>query len=765
MKQKGYLDMMISWFDRYPRHYYVFWFFLLFCFFIIVKVFSYTVVNHDFYEKLAYNQQVGEVKLPVSRGTLFSSTSSGTVIGTSVNLYDLAIDPTMEGDEDKLRIFLTDTVYKQLCYLQSQKICYNGMLKFLKVIDIPEFTTEEAYVKQLIDTEIRARLTKRKVEWVLVASEVAPESLATISQMWIIWIYIDDIHIYANPEEINAPEIVAAKIAPLIWVLEKDLAYGLRQRDRRYIPIVNKLSITNSEEIQTYIQEEKDAIKKWILREEDAIYPYLILSSNPHRLYPEKDIASQVIGFVDSDGEGHYGVEGYFNSILKGKNSEILSKKDIMGRIIDPIRLEEEGALGEGADIYLTIDRTVQKKVEEILAAGVEQYKANKGTVVIMNPKTGKVIAMANYPSYDLNYPGDVYELEKVNYGKYPNPETDLLWKVVFVEDSENGEAYYYNGKEIFLRQAEREEYADYALVKYKYKNDFGAGVYKNDAISSLYEPGSIMKAITVAIWLDSEEITPYSMYNDQWKVTIDNFTISNVSEKCIGYHSFAHALNYSCNVGMIRIAQRYGSAIAYEYLNRFGFSDLTGISLDGEVRSSIENYEKWSKAKLYTSSYGLWVSVTPLQMAAAYSVLANGGVYVKPKIVDKVVYSNGKTVQYKPEISHRVVRPETSRLITSMLVDSVESGVAQNGRVPGFTIAGKTGTSQIAYKGKYETWLASTIGSFAGYAPAEDPQFVMIVKIERPRLNEFGGATSAFVFRDIAKYLFDYYGIPSKDS
>ncbi|USN59029.1 MAG: hypothetical protein H6767_02900 [Candidatus Peribacteria bacterium] len=151
------------------------------------------------------------------------------------------------------------------------------------------------------------------------------------------------------------------------------------------------------------------------------------MSSNPHRLYPEKDIASQVIGFVDSDGEGHYGVEGYFNSILKGKNSEILSKKDIMGRIIDPIRLEEEGALGEGADIYLTIDRTVQKKVEEILAAGVEQYKANKGTVVIMNPKTGKVIAMANYPSYDLNYPGDVYELEKVNYGKYPNPETDLL--------------------------------------------------------------------------------------------------------------------------------------------------------------------------------------------------------------------------------------------------------------------------------------------------------------------------------------------------
>ncbi|USN59030.1 MAG: hypothetical protein H6767_02905 [Candidatus Peribacteria bacterium] len=141
------------------------------------------MVNHDFYEKLAYNQQVGEVKLPVSRGTLFSSTSSGTVIGTSVNLYDLAIDPTMEGDEDKLRIFLTDTVYKQLCYLQSQKICYNGMLKFLKVIDIPEFTTEEAYVKQLIDTEIRARLTKRKVEWVLVASEVAPESLATISQM------------------------------------------------------------------------------------------------------------------------------------------------------------------------------------------------------------------------------------------------------------------------------------------------------------------------------------------------------------------------------------------------------------------------------------------------------------------------------------------------------------------------------------------------------------------------------------------------------
>ncbi|MDR0772485.1 MAG: hypothetical protein LBF15_05760 [Candidatus Peribacteria bacterium] len=163
-----------------------------------------------------------------------------------------------------------------------------------------------------------------------------------------------------------------------------------------------------------------------------------------------------------------------------------------------------------------------------------------------------------------------------------------------------------YDNKEICLREAEREEYGDMALVKYKYKNDYGAGVYRNDVISALFEPGSIMKPITVAIGLDTGEITTKSAYNDEGSVQIDQFTIRNVSRNCLGYHTFLNALNRSCNVGMVRIVQKLGKTIMYQYLQDFGIGKLTGIELQGEANSLLEDWEKWSQAGLYTRSYGL---------------------------------------------------------------------------------------------------------------------------------------------------------------
>ena len=393
----------------------------------------------------------------------------------------------------------------------------------------------------------------------------------------------------------------------------------------------------------------------------------------------------------------------------------------------------------------------------------VEKYGANKGTVVVMEPATGRVLSLANYPSYDPNNPGEVYDLKKVNYWEYPTPETDLLGKTVFVEDVERGEPFYYDGSEIFLREAKREEYVDYQKTKYIYKNDFWAGVYKNDAISSLYEPGSIMKAITVAVGIDTGEIKSYTMYNDVWKLTIDNFTIANVDDECLWYHSFTHALSFSCNVGMIRIVQKVWKALLHKYLIDFWFGEATGITLDGEVSAKIDPYEKWPTSKLLTTSYGLWVSVTPLQMASAYSVLANGGIYMKPYIVDKITFHDGKTIHYNPEPQRRVLKESTSKVVSEMLVNGVEEWVAKNGAVKWYSVAGKTWTSQIAYRGKYEEWVASTNASFAWFAPAEDPKFVIVVKLERPRTSPYGWATSAHIFSDIAGELLEYYGIPKK--
>ena len=254
-------------------------------------------------------------------------------------------------------------------------------------------------------------------------------------------------------------------------------------------------------------------------------------------------------------------------------------------------------------------------------------------------------------------------------------------------------------------------------------------------------------------------------MYMDKWELTIDNFKIENASDKCLWYNSFAHALNYSCNVWMIRIVQKVWKVLLHQYINDFWFWDITWINLSWEVYSKIKPWERWSQAQLLTSSYWLWISVTPIQMAAAYSVLANGGVYIKPRIIEEIRFPEWKTIIYKKEVERRVIKETTSELITKMLVDSAKNWVASNWDVEGYSVAWKTGTSQIPYKWSYEEWVWSTIWSYAWYWPAEDPKFVIIVKLDRPRTNEYWGQTSAYLFNQVAAYLFDYYWIPSKNT
>ncbi|MDP2090565.1 MAG: penicillin-binding protein 2 [Candidatus Gracilibacteria bacterium] len=769
MKRQSILDNFInnrtirSFINKCSKIHIIAAFFIL-CFLIIVfKMFSYTVFHFDFYKTLADKQQIGEVIVPVTRGNIYSSGERETILGTSLNLYDIAIDPKMDGDKDKLAYFLQEIVYKQICYLKKKRECKDNLTKFLKVLDIEDFENSETYIKKLLLEKMKERVNQTYVTSVLIKKDLSNQQINDVINLGIKGIYPSKNHIYANPLEIDNIPSVAEKLSPLLGYQKSDLEYILRKRELRYVPIFNKVSIYVSEYLKNYLDEEKEAIQKGILDINKSIYKFFILTPNPNRFYPENELAAQVMGFVDNQGVGHYGIEGQFNEILKGNNGKIVSRKDIMGRIIDPISIDKNDLLGEGVNIISTIDRNVQKKVEQVLEDGVKKYRANKGTIIVMEPKTGRIISMANYPTYDLNNFGDVYSLEKVKYSEFPNPSIDLLGYPIYVEDNTNGKLYYYNNKEIYLREAERTELGNKSLVKYRYKNYYGAQVYKNDAISSLYEPGSVMKSITVAVGLDTGEITRNSMYLDEGQVKIDQFTIKNIARQCLGYHTFGNALNYSCNVGMIRIVQRVGKVIMHQYFTDFGFGDVTNIDLSGEVYSKIRPWERWSTAQLLTSSYGLGVSVTPLQMAAAYNVLANGGVYVKPKIIEQIKFPDGKIINYKTEQERRVIKASTSKAITEMLTDGCINGVANNGAVEGYNLACKSGTAQIPYKGKYETGQGSTNGTFAGYGPSEDPRFVILVKLERIRTSSYGGETSGRLFADISKYLLDYYGIPKK--
>ena len=742
--------------------------FFLFCFSALIwKLFSYTVIEYDFYNWLADKQQIWTFSVPVNRWIIYSSiekdgkSDKASYFATSINLYNLAIDPTATGNKEKLWEYLVDLVYNEICNSKIKAKCKDNLLKFLKVIDLEDFENTPEYVKKQITEKLSTRINQTKVTSVLLWTDFTADQIAKIQALNIRWFYINDNSIYVNPEEYTQTEENLAKVSNILLMTTEELKQITKKRELRYMPIINKLSIDSSEKVKDTIREQNEAISKWILSKESSISSFFILSENPSRYYPENGVGSQIIWFLDNAWVWRYWIEWYFNGILKWNNWKIVARKDVKWRIIDTISLEKDDLIWEWVKIITTIDRNVQQKIEEILEKWVKKYQANKWTIVVTEPKTWKILAMANYPTYDINNYSDVYELEKVTRSKYPNPSVDLLWYPVFVEDSTEWKKFIYDNKEIFLREATTEDLWNSALVKYKYKNWYWAGVYRNDAISSLYEPGSIMKAITMAIWIDTWEIDANSKYNDTWSVKIDQFEIKNESDRCLWYHSFEHALDFSCNVWMIRIFQRVGKALVAEYLESFWFWELTWVDLEGEVFAPLSSWEKWSMANLFTKSYWLWIAATPLQMATAYNILANGWVYVKPKIVEKIIYPNWAEINYKTEEKRRVIKESTSQLVTKMLHSWSVNGFAKTWAVEGYSIAWKTWTAQILYKWRYQSGPGWTNASYWGYWPIEDPKFVIIVKLERPRTSVYWAVTSWDLFKEVATYLFDYYWIP----
>jgi cell division protein FtsI/penicillin-binding protein 2 len=222
------------------------------------------------------------------------------------------------------------------------------------------------------------------------------------------------------------------------------------------------------------------------------------------------------------------------------------------------------------------------------------------------------------------------------------------------------------------------------------------------------------------------------------------------------------NCLEFSINTCMTSVSMKLGKKLFERMIIRFGFGAITGIELEDELPGEVQPWKKWSNALLATASYGQGISATPLQMITAYTPLANAGKLMRPTIVDRIIRSDGTVEVVEPHVVDQVIRPETADTITAMLTSSVNVGFAKVAKVPGYRIAGKTGTSQIAGPGgKYETGTGSTIATFAGYAPIENPTFLMLVKFDRPRLDEYGSKTAGPVFKKMAEFLFDYYGIP----
>jgi cell division protein FtsI/penicillin-binding protein 2 len=408
---------------------YVFFAFFAFGLFIIWTTFRYTVLDFHYYKALADKQQTTVVKNPVSRGTIYSNNSPEWVFATSTDLPDMAVDPQAIGDKDVLMRFLTDVIVFEYCGREKilNEKCLDGLLSYVRVQRDDKKTYAFDELKNNLQAFLREKIDKPYLDFVLAKENMSPDEIREFSAFSQTGVIFLSGNLYLNPTVLSDPDFISQKLQSILWITPEYADFLVRKRPLRYVKIIRRMNLSTKDFVDLRLSDEKQAIQKWLLPKEKGISNFVILEPNPTRFFPEKNISGQLIGFVDNDSNGKYGIESYFNDYLRGQEGERQAKKDAAGRMIGGYNLTEKETVG-GADIKLTIDRNIQKEVSRLLAEWVKEFRANKGSVVILDPKTGAVIAMANYPDYDPNDFGSVYELEKVSYARFPNPAFDLMW-------------------------------------------------------------------------------------------------------------------------------------------------------------------------------------------------------------------------------------------------------------------------------------------------------------------------------------------------
>lgn len=419
-------------------------------------------------------------------------------------------------------------------------------------------------------------------------------------------------------------------------------------------------------------------------------------SPETFRYYPEEKSGAAVIGFCSMDKDenlvGNYGIEGYWNKILSGKPGFLMGEKAAAGGWISLAGLTSVEA-ENGADIILTIDRALQFKACTRLAEAAKAFSAKSASLIIMDPKTGAILTMCSAPDYDPN------------------------------------------------------NYSDASSVS----------VYNNHTIFTPYEPGSVFKPVVMSMAIDLGLVGPDTTFNDPCERKFDQYTIHNALNKCYGSNvTMTQVLENSINTGMIWVSERVKRDRMKTYMDKFGFGQKSGIPLDTETGGNITSLEKKSAIFSAQASFGQGITVTPLQLALAYSALANEGRLPKPYLVKEIRYGNGKKEKFEPEVSAQVISPRSAKLIDGMLTSVVEKTYVNSVRMDDYYIAGKTGTAQIPGPGGYSE---ETNHTFCGFAPASDPKFVVVVRFEAPQ-RQWAESTAAVVFKDVADFALDYYGV-----
>ncbi len=530
--------------------------------------------------------------------------------------------------------------------------------------------------------------------------------------------------LYAVPRNITDPELAAQKIFEMFGLPEDiDMEKAKKQL---FVDISPDLDPVMAQEIKAsrwekWLEEQKNLeINKWketFSKKDDPYEPIrhritdeqktqieswdiagFEFKKETWRFYPERGMGGHIFGFWGFNGDdrqGSYGLEGYFDKILAGQAGEIYSEQDAFGNIIaiGSSSLKEKV---DGSDLILTIDRAIQYKTCQAIYQAVDYFKAESGSVIVLEPKTGAILAMCGAPDFN---PNEYNKVEDIN-------------------------------------------------------------VYNNPAIFRAYEPGSIFKIITMAAALDSGSVTPNTVFNDTGSVTINGETIRNFNDKIYGSQTMTQALEKSINTGLVFAMEKTTPKMFKKYVEDFDFGKLAGVTLDSEVAGNISNLDEKGEIYFATASFGQGITVTPLQMVKAVAAIANGGKMMEPRIIGKIADDKGNVEFMEPVAIRQVISSKTAATLGAMMVSVVENGHGQAAKVDGYRLAGKTGTAQ-APKENGRGYSEDVYTSFVGFAPFDNPRFAMIVNINKPQWGKEAVVTAAPVFKDIAKFILQYYNVP----
>ncbi|HZQ06276.1 MAG TPA: penicillin-binding protein 2 [Anaerolineae bacterium] len=492
---------------------------------------------------------------------------------------------------------------------------------------------------------------------------------------------IYDYEVAAHPNLISNPKEQAQALAPVLNISQTELTEKLSSK-------ASTVMLTLSAPVNTG-KELTDLRNAGKIGAIDFV-------AKPNRRYPGGSLAAHIIGFTNASRVGAYGIEQYYDEILRGRDGQIRAESDALGDETLPFDLPQGSPALDGSTLVLTLNSAIQNIAERELQNGIEASGAKSGQLLILEPRTGKILALASYPAPDVN-----------------NFSTTKL------------------------------------------------DAFADPVVSLPYEPGSVFKVVTLSTGLDAGKISPGIILNDPGSVIIGGRTIYNSDRAAHGNVDLTTAMQLSLNVIASKIALSTGAKTFYQYLHDFGFGSLSGVDLAGEIPGTVKNPGDgiWYESDLGTNSFGQGVAVTPLQMANAIATIANGGNLMRPYIVDRIIHPDGTVETRSPRIIRRVLKAETAKTVSAILEHSIAKESTNKAVLTGYSIVGKTGTAQIPVPGGYDPkW---TIASFGGFFPADNPQYVILVKIDRPTSSPWGSIVASPVFRSVAQQLAQLTGLP----